>query len=129
MGQQLPPTSNAEPAGKRRHVLVDGGGAQPKPRRDLFLAVALDEAGERLPKAAGQRPEARLCRAHQLSADQRAELAVKEVQQTLLARREVPIATGTRQMNDIDGATLNGLVEGHESMVGISYSEIPVVHS
>jgi hypothetical protein len=55
---------------------MDGGGAQPEPRRHLLLAVTLGQAGERLAKPGRQGGRTRLADAGQRPADQWAQLGV-----------------------------------------------------
>src|SRR5262245_60871272 len=79
VGEELAPALDTEAAVQGRHVLMDGRMAETEACRDLLLAVAFHQAGERLAKPRRERPGARLGRAHQLPPDQGAELAVKEL--------------------------------------------------
>ena len=125
VGQELAPALHAETTVEVRHVLMDRRGADTESRRDLLLAVTLDQAGERLTEPAAERPGARLGRADQLSPDQRAELDVKELQQPHLAGREVPLPDLSMARDHTDGTTVRQPAHGRETVV--DPAELPIV--
>jgi hypothetical protein len=59
MGQELGSASHLEMTMEHRHVLMDRRLAQAEPSRDLLLAVAVEETGERLPQSGRQPLRAR----------------------------------------------------------------------
>src|SRR5262245_57490268 len=89
-----------------RHVLMDCGMAQAEARSNLLLAVALQQTRKRLAESGGKSVGARLGGADQRPTDEPTELGVKEVEQTLLTQREVPVAAQPDQRNDTDGAVV-----------------------
>src|SRR5207249_5700896 len=91
MREELSAALDAEAAIESRHVLMGRGVAQVEARGDLLLAIPLQQTAERLAEPRGEYLRARLSHADQRSADQGADLLVKEVQHLTLARREVPL--------------------------------------
>src|SRR4029453_2225767 len=126
MGEELGAALDLEVTIEGRHVLMRGGVAHAEPSGDLLLAVSLQQASEGLAKSWREPVRARFGRAHQRAADETPELAVKEVEQPLLARREVPLAARPLERDHADGPVARDLAHRHESMVGIILAEILV---
>src|SRR5262245_15851184 len=84
--EELTPALNPEVAIQGRHVLMDGGGADAETRGDLLLAVAFQQAGERLTKPWRELLDARLGGTHERATNQPTDLRVKELEEALLAR-------------------------------------------
>src|SRR5262245_59896954 len=89
--EELRPALDGKMAVESRHILMDGGVAEPESRGDLFLAVSFLETRERLTKTWRELPDTRLGSAHERTTDQTAELTMEEFDETQLARGEVTI--------------------------------------
>src|SRR6266540_1739409 len=85
MREELSAALDAETAIESRHVLMGRGVAQVEARGDLLLAVPFQQTAERLAEPRGESLRTRLQHADERSADQGAELLVKEVQHLPLA--------------------------------------------
>src|SRR5262245_63789690 len=78
-GQQLAAAGDAEMRVQALDVLMDGLRADPEPRGGLFLAVAVQQAVERLPPARRQVTPTRLSRGGQGRSQQRTKFLLRQV--------------------------------------------------
>src|SRR5687768_16852378 len=102
MSHQLRPALHPEMTIEGSHVLVRRCRTQTEAPRDLLLAVALEQAGERPPQSRRKRVRAWFARTDKRAADQPAELCVEKAQQLLLPGRELPFSRLAMQTDDID---------------------------
>lgn len=96
---------------------MDGGGAQPEARGNVLFAVPFEKAGKRLPEAGGQRVNAGFERADERSANQPAQLDMKEAHQALLAWGELPLSDCAVNKKQAHGPLLRCLIDRAELVI------------
>ena len=100
--------------------------AEAEARGDVLLAIALQQARERLPQSPREPVEAQLGVAGQRLADQPSELPVEEAQQPLLAWGEFSVTEGPVQGDQADSPALRHLVHGRELIIDVGRPMIVV---
>ena len=125
MHHQLRSTVDAEVTIERLYVLVDGRVAQRQAFGNLLLAVAIEQARERLPEPGRQPGEVRRRGTGQRSADEAAQLAVEDREEPPLARREIGRADPAVQREDADRFG-RGVMGGDQLVIELRRPTIPV---
>jgi len=96
-GEQFGPAAHAEVSENHFRVLVDGVLAQVEPGRDLFVAIAIQQAAERLPHARRQIGRRRFVKPSQRAADQGRYLLMQFLHEGFLPGREIPLVGRANQ--------------------------------
>ena len=102
MRHELGAAADAESPVEHRDVLMHGCGAQSESRGNLLLASSFEQKRERLSKTARELSGERLAAADEGTPDQRADLALEEVEQLAFALREVARAKRAMQGDHAD---------------------------
>jgi hypothetical protein len=103
---------------------MDGGATEVQPRRDLLFRVALEKTGKCLPKSGGKLLGIGFGFTHERTSDHGTDLCVEEIQNLLLAIREVAVSGTPVEMDVVDAAAFLGFVYRRESRPDLCSPEV-----